>query len=326
MSEISIITVERAAAILKGGGLVALPTETVYGLGANAFDPVAVAKIFAAKERPFFDPLIVHVPEIDWLPRVVRDFPPVARRLAERFWPGPLTLVLPKSDAIPDLVTSGLSSVGVRIPDHDLTRRVLQLANVPVAAPSANPFGRLSPTSAEHVRVQLGDRVDAILDGGPCRIGIESTVLEIDGDRLTLLRPGGIPVEEIVALVGHVSDVELTRMDKPNAPGMLASHYAPRTQLVLVSEIPLFPIWPRTGLLDFCGESVRPEFTAIEILSPTGDLVIAAANFFQALHRLDAMGLDGILAVRFPDRGLGRALNDRLQRAAYREIEHRSGG
>jgi L-threonylcarbamoyladenylate synthase len=317
MSSHPIITVERAAAILRAGGLVALPTETVYGLGANALDPVAVAKIFAAKDRPFFDPLIVHLADISWVPRVACDFPPLARRLASRFWPGPLTLVLPKTDAIPDLVTSGLPTVGVRVPDHVLTRQVLQLADVPVAAPSANPFGRLSPTTAEHVWRQLGNRVDAILDGGPCRVGVESTIVEIDGDRVTQLRPGGIPIEEIEALVGRVEQPSAPSSELPTAPGMLASHYAPRTPLVIIDDVPALPVGRRTGLLTLCGGRLaNADFAAVEVLSPNGDLVAAAANFFQALHRLDAAGLDEIMALRFPDEGLGHALNDRLQRAA----------
>lgn len=315
------ISVERAAEVLLQGGLVALPTETVYGLGANALNPVAVARIFAAKERPFFDPLIVHLADIDWWPRVASEFPPAARRLAERFWPGPLTLILPKVDGVPDLVTSGLPSVAVRVPDHPLTRQVLRLANVPVAAPSANPFGRLSPTTAEHVRQQLGDRVDAILDGGPCRVGVESTILRVEGDQVTQLRPGGIPLEEIESLVGPVEHGAGQLSEKPAAPGMLASHYAPRTPLVVVREIPTVLPWRRTGLLVLSVDKMPPGFAAVEVLSGTGDLVVAAANFFQALHRLDAAGLDGIVAVRFPDQGLGRALNDRLQRAAFRETE-----
>ncbi len=321
MSEHSMISVERAAEVLLQGGLVALPTETVYGLGANALNPVAVARIFAAKERPFFDPLIVHLADIDWWPRVASEFPPAARRLAERFWPGPLTLILPKVDGVPDLVTSGLPSVAVRVPDHPLTRQVLRLANVPVAAPSANPFGRLSPTTAEHVRQQLGDRVDAILDGGPCRVGVESTILRVEGDQVTQLRPGGIPLEEIESLVGPVEHGAGQLSEKPAAPGMLASHYAPRTPLVVVREIPTVLPWRRTGLLVLSVDKMPPGFAAVEVLSGTGDLVVAAANFFQALHRLDAAGLDGIVAVRFPDQGLGRALNDRLQRAAFRETE-----
>ena len=340
-----IMTVDRAAAILRAGGLVGLPTETVYGLGANALDPVAVAKIFAAKERPFFDPLIVHVPELDWLPRVVREFPPVARRLAEQFWPGPMTLVLPRNDAIPDLVTSGLPSVGVRLPDHDLMRQVLRKADLPVAAPSANPFGKLSPTTAEHVRMQLGNRIDGILEGGDCRVGIESTILQIEGDRVPLLRPGGISLEEIERLIGTVNLPLKTTSERPTAPGMLASHYAPRTPLVLVDQIPTLLPWPRAGLLVLREErafassvaqeasaatsappqsrqhSHRSAFVVVEELSPSGDLVVAAARFFQALHRLDAAGLDGIIAVRLPDMGLGRALNDRLMRAAHARFQ-----
>lgn len=319
MSQNLDISVEQAAAILQAGGLVALPTETVYGLAANALDPVAVARIFAAKERPFFDPLIVHLADDSWLPRVAREFPPMARKLAERFWPGPLTLVLPKTDVIPELVTSGLSTVGVRVPDHPLMRRVLMLTDIPLAAPSANPFGRLSPTTAEHVRQQLGDRIDGIVDGGPCRVGVESTILKISEDRATLLRPGGTSVEEIEALIGTVELVKDLDTDCPAAPGMLASHYAPRTRLVIYDQLPALAPWPRTGLLSFTGTDCDHGFAAVEVLSQNGNLVAAAAGFFQALHRLDVAGLDGIAAVRFPDQGLGRALNDRLKRAAFRE-------
>jgi len=319
---ISLTTVDRAASILKTGGLVGLPTETVYGLGANALDPVAVARIFAAKERPFFDPLIVHVPDIDWVPRVAREFPAIAQRLAQRFWPGPLTLVLPKSDAIPDLVTSGLPSVGVRIPDHDMIRQVMRLAGVPVAAPSANPFGKLSPTTAEHVFRQLGDRVDAILDGGPCRIGIESTVLQIMGDRVTLLRYGGVALEEIEDLIGGIQRSVDDTTSAPAGPGMLTSHYAPRTPLVVVEELTSVDYSGSIGLLTLQAEGDLSKFEQVEVLSPSGDLVIAAANFFQALHRLDRANLGRIVARRFPETGLGRALNDRLKRAAYQEPPH----
>lgn len=313
---ISSTTVEHAASILKAGGLVGLPTETVYGLGANALDPIAVAKIFAAKDRPFFDPLIVHVPDIDWVPRVAREFPPVAQRLARRFWPGPLTLILPKSDAIPDLVTSGLPGVGVRIPDHDMTRQVMRLAGVPVAAPSANPFGKLSPTTAEHVLRQMGERVDAILDGGPCRIGVESTVLHIEHDQVTLLRFGGVPQEEIEALIGSIN----RSVDDPSAPaspGMLSSHYAPRTPLIVAGELHSVDCSGRTGLLTLQADVDLTRFEHVEVLSPNGDLTIAAANFFQALHRLDCANLDMIVARHFPETGLGRALNDRLKRASF---------
>ena len=308
----------RAIQILRNGGLVAIPTETVYGLAANALNPQAVAKIFAAKERPFFDPLIVHLAETAWWPRVVADFPPVARALADRFWPGPLTMILPKHAGVPDLVTSGLPTVGVRVPDHPLTHELLRQVDLPLAAPSANPFGRLSPTTADHVRRQLGERVDLILDGGSCRVGVESTILQCQGDVVTLLRPGGIPLEDIEAVIGPVQEPAPSSAERPAAPGMLDSHYAPRTPLRIVAAIPKVPQNSKTGLLAMSVQNLDPAgFTQIESLSETGNLVEAAAGFFQALHRLDQAGLDVILAVAFPDQGLGRALNDRLRRAAH---------
>ncbi len=315
------VDLQRAAETLKQGGLVAIPTETVYGLAANALDSQAVARIFAAKDRPFFDPLIVHLAEIDWWPRVASSFPPLARKLAERFWPGPLTLILPKSDAIPDLVTSGMSTVGVRVPDHSLTRKLLQLADLPVAAPSANPFGRLSPTTAEHVRQQLGNRVDVILDGGPCRVGVESTIIHVCNDEAILLRPGGIPQEAIESLIGKVALPTFVSKSEPTAPGMLDSHYAPRTRLKIVDQsadisFTDVPDRSRAGLISLAGP-VPVGIASVEILSASGNLVEAAARFFQALHRLDQLGLEVILAHRFPDQGLGRALNDRLRRAAH---------
>ena len=185
--------------------------------------------IFAAKDRPFFDPLIVHLADVSWWPRVVSDFPPLAWRLAERFWPGPLTLILPKSDVVPDLVTSGMPTVGIRVPDHPLTQRLLRLADLPLAAPSANPFGRLSPTTAAHVRQQLSDRVEMVLDGGPCRVGVESTIVNIHGDEATLLRPGGIPREEIEALIGPLRRPERSAANKPAAPGMRSIARPPST-------------------------------------------------------------------------------------------------
>lgn len=313
------ITPQMAASVLKLGGLVALPTETVYGLGANALDARAVARIFAAKERPFFDPLIVHLADVSWWPRVVLDFPPVAERLAKQFWPGPLTLVLPKNAAIPDIVTAGLPSVAIRVPDHPLTREVLRLADVPVAAPSANPFGRLSPTTAEHVRQQLGERIDLILDGGPCRVGVESTILQFHGDEVVCLRPGGVPLEEIESLIGPVGRLVPRDSDeeRPAAPGMLASHYAPRTKLMIVDEIPAAPPSAQTGLLILKSIERAVGYSLVEVLSREGDLIEAASHFFQALHRLDQAGLDVILAARFPEEGLGLALNDRLRRAAH---------
>lgn len=307
---------EEAAAALCAGRLVALPTETVYGLGGNAFDPRAVAEIFAVKERPTFDPLIVHVRSIEQLPQVATEFPAVAQQLADRFWPGPLTMVLPKTAAVPELVTSGLPTVAVRIPDHPLMQRVLEAAGFPIAAPSANLFGRLSPTSVEHVLDQLGDRIDLVLDGGPCRVGVESTILHFQHDAAVLLRPGGVSIEDLSQIIGPVTlpDVSLTAAT-PTAPGQLPSHYAPRTPLRIVPEIPSVAAHSGIGLL-LCSPQSLTGYARVETLSPAGDLVEAASRFFQALHQLDESGLQLILSQNFPDRGLGRALNDRLARAA----------
>ncbi len=309
--------IQRAATIIRQGGLVGMPTETVYGLAANALDSQAVARIFAAKQRPAFDPLIVHVPDISWMPRIATEFPDLARRLADRFWPGPLTILLPKTAAVPDLVTSGLPDVGVRIPRHPLPLELLRLADCPLAAPSANLFGRISPTTAQHVADQLADRVDYILDGGPCGVGVESTVLRLS-PRPCLLRPGGVSLEDLTLIAGPIEIAAST--DHPgevaqSAPGMLPQHYAPRTPLTL--DPPASQVRRgRWGILCFQRLPTGQEFSAQEILSPRGDLTEAAANFFAALRRLDAMGLDGIIAESFPETGLGRALNDRLRRAA----------
>jgi L-threonylcarbamoyladenylate synthase len=258
----------------------------------------------------------VHLADVSWWPRVVSDFPPVAHRLADRFWPGPLTLILNKQADVPDLATSGLPTVGIRVPDHPLTQQLLRQVDLPLAAPSANPFGRLSPTTAEHVRQQLGNRVELVLDGGACRVGVESTIVQLIDDTATLLRPGGIPLEEIEALIGPVQRPDPSDQARPVAPGMLDSHYAPRTPLRIVEHIPSAAPNSRAGLLAMSGE-VPAGYVTVELLSPRGDLVEAAANFFQALHRLDQTRLDQIIAVSFPDVGLGRALNDRLRRAAH---------
>ena len=314
--------VDRAASILLGGGLVAFPTETVYGLGANALDARAVAGIFAAKNRPSFDPLIVHIASIDALDSLASQVPVVARRLADRFWPGPLTLVLPKTPIVPDLVTSGLHTVAVRIPNHPVAQELLTRTCVPVAAPSANTFGCLSPTCADHVLEQLGSEIDYILDGGPSSVGLESTVLSLVDDRRPIvLRLGGLSVEAIEAAIGRV---EIAKPNDDNesaarqSPGMLTRHYAPRTRLVL-REAGQPTTGARRGMLAFQAAPTGGGHAAAEILSPSGDLNEAAANFFAALRRLDALGLDEIEVERFPDEGLGRALNDRLRRAAAKD-------
>jgi L-threonylcarbamoyladenylate synthase len=312
--------IERAAQLIRNGGLVAIPTETVYGLGADAFNPVAVARIFEVKRRPRFDPLIVHIAAGSRLKELAAHVPPPAQRLAARFWPGPLTLVLPKRDAVPDLVTAGLPTVAVRVPAHPVALELLQRAGCPIAAPSANPFGFVSPTLPQHVAEQLGEEVDYILDGGPCAVGIESTVIEFGSGQPRILRHGGLPVEDIEAVIGRVeqSVPAGTTTGPVPAPGMLSRHCAPHTPLIiggLGERLPQPGAW---GLLTLQASEDPSRFAAIEVLSPRGDLREAAARFFAALRRLDALGLAGIVATPFPETGLGRALNDRLRRAAAR--------
>jgi L-threonylcarbamoyladenylate synthase len=319
--------IEEAAKVLRAGGLVAFPTETVYGLGASALDERAVARVFEVKGRPRFDPLIVHVATIDWVTRLAAEFPPDARELATRFWPGPLTLVLPKQAVVPDLVTAGCPTVALRIPDHPVALALLRAVDLPIAAPSANLFGRISPTTAAHVAEQLGDRIDLILDGGPCRVGVESTVLQLSPSGPVLLRPGGTTLEELEAVVGPIKVPAPSASGKPGegalaSPGMLPQHYAPRTRLIIKAQIARSEgqhdehSAGRTGLLAFRAPRQAAGYERVEVLSPTGDLREAAANFFAALRRLDDAGLDLIVAEVFPETGLGRALNDRLRRAA----------
>ncbi len=307
--------VDAAAAALRRGGTVAFPTETVYGLGAHALDPAAVARVFEAKGRPRFDPLIVHLAEAGALASVASAIPSAARELADRFWPGPLTLVLPKRPEVPDLTTAGLPTVAVRVPDHPLALALLARAGVPVAAPSANPFGRVSPTRAEHVIEQLAGDVDLILDGGPCRVGVESTIVSLAGARPALLREGGVPREELEAVLGPLERLP-EREDRPLAPGTLLSHYAPRAPVVLAAPGASAPPSGRVGLLSLGEPPSRAGYAAVEVLSPSGDLREAAANLFAALRRLDARGLDRIVAEPVPDHGLGGAILDRLRRAA----------
>jgi L-threonylcarbamoyladenylate synthase len=319
--------IERATTILRSGGLVAFPTETVYGLGADALNEQAVARVFEVKARPRFDPLIVHIADAGWVERLAAGFPRTAQKLAERFWPGPLTLVLQKKPIVPDLVTAGCPTVALRVPDHALALELLQAAGLALAGPSANPFGCVSPTTAAHVREQLGDRIDMILDGGPCRVGVESTVLEITDEQPILLRPGGTTLEEIQEAVGALAVPAAAKMrEAPGgmaSPGMSPRHYAPHTPLVLRTRETArageggLVTGKRAGLLAFRSGGDVSTFARVEILSPGGDLREAAANFFAALRRLDAAGLDLVVAELFPESGLGRALNDRLRRAAH---------
>lgn len=302
-----------AARLLRAGQLVAIPTETVYGLAANALDEVAVVRVFETKQRPAFDPLIVHVRDRGQLDRVA-VVPPAAEPLIARFWPGPLTLVLPKRPEVPDLVTSGLDTVAVRMPAHPLTQELLALLDFPLAAPSANPFGYVSPTTAQHVADQLGDRIPYILDGGPCDVGVESTIIAWNGaGSWSLLRQGGVEQEDLEPFTGPLHQRVST--ERPVAPGMLESHYAPRTPVHVgeVNELLQRFAGRQVGVISF-----RTTYPAswCEILSPSGDLSEAARHLFAALRALDASGCEVILAEVFPEEGLGRAINDRLRRAA----------
>ena len=292
----------------------AFPTETVYGLGANAFDAGAVAKIFELKGRPRFDPLIVHVASCDEVQPLVAHVPDSARVLIERFWPGPLAVVLPKRECVPDIVTSGLASVAVRCPSHPVALKLIETSGVPIAAPSANIFCSVSPTTARHVADQFGKQLPYILDGGPCDVGVESTVVSFLDRRPALLRPGGVSVEDIEELVGPLSTVA-NEHKRPVAPGQLARHYSPATPLVLTADMNSQQAG-RVGLLSFGKPTNENEFVAVEVLSERGCLREAAANLFAAMRRLDAQQLDLIIARPVPETDLGRAIMDRLRRAA----------
>ncbi len=304
----SYVSIEQAAHWLKAGEIVAIPTETVYGLAANALNSEAVAKIFATKQRPTFHPLIVHDYSLEAATRWVSLFPDEALVLAQAFWPGPLTLILPKN-GIPDLVTGGMNTVGIRVPAHPLTLSLIQKLGFPLAAPSANPFGKVSPTTAAHVRESLP--LVPILDGGACGVGLESTILGWTGLQFKLLRLGGLSVEAIEAKIGPI---DKTSSEKSIAPGMLKSHYQPTAPLRF-REPGQIPQGPGIGLLTLSGAGQG--FSKVVSLSTAGDLNEAAANFFEALRALDRCGLTEIWADPMPEVGLGRAINDRLTRACH---------
>jgi L-threonylcarbamoyladenylate synthase len=305
--------IRQAAAALTRGDIVAFPTETVYGLGANALDARAVAKVFAAKERPRFNPLIVHVPDLEAAERyaVVND---TARKLAAAFWPGPLSLVLKKRPAsgIAELVSAGLDTIALRSPAHKVAQALLQAANLPIAAPSANRSGRISPTTAADVEAELGDRPAMILDGGPCPVGIESTVVAVLGDAPALLRPGAVTREAIEQVLGAPL-AAATANHRGASPGQLETHYAPSTPLRLDAT----SVGPDEALLAF-GGAVPTGARATVNLSPSGNLEQAAAGLFAALRELDRSGARAIAVMPIPAHGLGEAINDRLQRAANR--------
>jgi L-threonylcarbamoyladenylate synthase len=307
--------IRQAAEIIRGGGIVAFPTETVYGLGADAYNPLTVARIFEVKRRPYFDPLIVHIAYPAHLRKLVKEIPLSAKKLTEKLWPGPLTVVLLKEANIPDIVTAGLPSIAVRMPDHPMALSLIEESKCPIAAPSANPFGYLSPTTAEHVRDQLGDQIDLILDGGPCPVGIESTIISFLENKPRLLRPGGVSLEEIESIIGKVEISPI--QERPSAPGMLPRHYAPRTPIVLDWDEGHLDSYKdkRIGFLAFQKPQNFLKFQHIEVLSKKGNFREAAANLFSAIRQLDASHLDLILAEAVPETGLGRAIMDRLRRA-----------
>ncbi len=307
--------IKRAAEILRAGGLVAFPTETVYGLGCDAGNSWAVARIFEVKARPRIDPLIVHVADTASAERY-GDFPESSRGLMEKFWPGPLTLVVPKKDSVPSIVTAGLETVAIRIPSHPAALALIRAAGCGIAAPSANPFGYVSPTEAGHVAEQLADKIDLILDGGPCPIGVESTIVSLVGAAPCLLRAGGVAIEELEPLVGRL-EIPAAASGRPSAPGMLKRHYATRTRLVISGERPgELRAGERAGLLSLLRPENPDRFAAVEVLSPSGDLREAAANLFRALRRLDSLGLDRIVARPLEETGLGTAIMDRLRRCS----------
>ncbi len=312
---ISADAVDRAVELLAGGEPVALPTETVYGLAADATRAETVLKIFETKERPLFDPLIVHLPEAAWLDRITRDRSPLVEKIAAAFWPGPLTLVLPRREIIPDVVTSGLPTVAVRMSAHPLFRAVATRFGKPLAAPSANRFGRISPTTAAHVMAELGGRIPLILDGGATEHGVESTVIAVDRSRIKILRSGPVTKEDL-AKFGEVVFEKAGAV--PNAPGQLKTHYAPATPLQLVGDARDFvPAYgQRCGLLAWNLSAPAETFASIEILSPAQNAREAAARLFAALRRLDEAGLDLIVAERVPEEGLGIAIMDRLRKAS----------
>lgn len=308
----------KAKALLENGQLVAIPTETVYGLAAKGFDAKAVASIFETKKRPAFDPLILHTDSLDKAERFVKVIPNQARLLAEHFWPGPLTVIFKKRDVVPDLVTSGLETVAVRIPRHPLTTDLLASLDFPLAAPSANPFGYVSPTQPAHVQAQLGNDIPYILDGGPCSVGVESTIISFENELPTVLRMGGLTLEALEEVLGEIK-VNAHSSSSPTAPGMLKSHYAPRKSFVLLDSPGAFekPENDDFAVLVFDQKLAEVPEEQQFLLAPSGDVKEAATNLFGMMRALDEMdGLSQIIAIKVPNEGLGRAVNDRLNRAA----------
>lgn len=320
-----------AGEALAEGKLVAIPTETVYGLGADAFNAAAVARVFEAKARPSFDPLIVHIACIEDMEKIASSIPPKAKLLADYLWPGPLTMILPKRPEVPDIVTSGLPTVAVRFPQHPVARKIIEFSGTAIAAPSANPFGYISPTRAEHVARLLGEKIDYLVDGGACEVGVESTVIDMTHNVPKILRPGGMPVERIIEIIGSV-EMPVKKSAVVSSPGQLDSHYAPSTQLFLF-EYGTLELGNAHRLIEGMDpgsvavivfddtraqEAARAGFPTVFTLSSNGNLRDAAANLFALLHELDSRQFSVLIAEKCPDEGLGRAINDRLYRASVK--------
>ncbi|MFE3846753.1 L-threonylcarbamoyladenylate synthase [Flavobacterium sp. LB3P45] len=313
-------SIQNAVSLLNQEQIIGIPTETVYGLAGNIYSSKAIRSIFALKQRPFFNPLIVHIKSANDLSEIAREIPEKALILAAVFWPGPLTLVLKKQIAIPDLVTGGKDTVAVRVPNHPVALALLNQLAYPLAAPSANPFGCISPTTAAHVADYFGEVLPMVLNGGACQRGIESTIVGFENGEPVVYRLGSIAVEDIEAIVGPVKMI--THDDiAPAAPGMFSKHYAPLTATFLTADVEkkltTFPD-QKIGVLVFQKGIDDPKIVQQEILSSTGNLAEAASQLYAALHRLDKCHLDCIIAERFPDVGLGKTINDRLKRATQK--------
>lgn len=307
--------IDIAAGFIKEGKLVAFPTETVYGLGANALNPLAVAKIFELKERPTFDPLIVHIASVDDLARLTINLDSRVFSLAEKFWPGPLTIVLPKSEVVPDIVTSGLDTVGIRMPNNPIALELIRKSGCPIAAPSANKFGRISPTTAQHVKKQLPD-VDFILEGGKTQVGIESTIITLNENGFEILRHGVITREDLEKVVPFHCEMDMS--DSIVAPGMLKSHYSPNKPLYFMGDNHLNDLSRQNGgVLSFNNHDIEG-YKMVVSLSNTGDLREYAVNLFAAIHKLEESDVEFIVAEPVEEHGIGLAIMDRLRKAAYR--------
>lgn len=311
--------IDHAAALLSKGEVVAIPTETVYGLAANALNPDAVLRIYEAKHRPRFNPLILHVPSVEAFERYARDIPKACHQLAAAFCPGPLTFLLPKRPEVPDIVTAGSDLVALRIPAHPMALELLSRLSFPLAAPSANPSGYVSPVTAAHVIQGLGGRIPYILDGGPCTVGLESTIVSFRDGEIRIHRYGAVTPEDIERVTGKTPQEAFGQHNAPDAPGQLKSHYAPERPLFMGDIMTLIQAHAgkRIAVISFMDPLLEPAPACSWVLSPSGDLHEAARNLFQALRSADAAEVDLIIAEVFPGEGLGWAINDRLSRAQF---------